>query len=497
MKGKAEAEAGRPCPPVLLPYQTAWLEDRSPVKVCEKSRRIGLSWCEAADDALLASSTVGMDVWYIGYNKDMALEFINDTAFWAKHYALPASQMENVLVEDEDKSILSYRIRFASGRRVTALSSRPSNLRGKQGKVVIDEAAFHDDLPGLFKAAIALLMWGGRVAAISTHFGDDNPFNLLVNEIRSGKKPYRLHRITLDDALAQGLYRRICRKLGKKWSRAGEAAWRKEIVDYYGDAADEELFCAPSNSAAAYLPRALVESCMDPAAPVLRWRCDPAFAELPGEDRHEEAERWLKEHLDPVLARLPETYPTWFGEDFGRSGDLTVIFPLQEQPGLTWRTPCVIELRNVPFRQQEEILFHLADRLPRFRGAAMDAGGNGQYLAEVAMQRYGSSRIRQVMLSTEWYREQMPRYKAAFEDRTIVIPRDADILDDHRAVRMEKGIAKVPEGCRTRGRDGGQRHGDAAVAGALALYAATQGECGPVEFKGSGKTRSHLGMDGF
>lgn len=497
MRTKTGRAAGGSWPPALLPYQTAWLDDDAPVKVCEKSRRVGISWCEASHDALLAGSMGGMDVWYIGYNKDMAVEFINDTAFWVQHYALAASAKEEILVEDRDKSILAYRIRFSSGHRVTALSSRPSNLRGKQGKIVIDEAAFHDDLPGLFKAAIALLMWGGRVAAISTHFGDDNPFNALVNEIRSGKKPYSLHRITLDDALAQGLYRRICLKLGRTWSRAGEDAWRREILDYYGDAADEELFCVPSNSAASYLPRTLVEACMDPASPVLRWRCEPAFAELPDEDRHEAAQRWLREHLDPVLGRLPETYPTWFGEDFGRSGDLTVIFPLQEQPGLKWRAPCVIELRNVPFRQQEEILFHLADRLPRFRGAAMDARGNGQYLSEVAMQRYGAWRIRQVMLSTEWYREQMPRYKAAFEDRALVLPRDADILDDHRAVKMETGVAKVPEGYRTRGRDGGQRHGDSAVAGALAFYAALHCEAGPVEFKVSGRTRSHTGMERF
>lgn len=484
-------------PPSLLPYQSAWIADEGPVKVCEKSRRIGLSWSEAADAALLAASDAGMDVWYVGYNREMALEFINDTAFWVRSYRLAASTAEETVVADEDRNILAFRINFASGRRVTALSSRPNNLRGKQGKVVIDEAAFHDDLPGLLKAAIALLMWGGRVVVVSTHFGDDNAFNELVNEIRAGKKPYSLHRVTLDDALAEGLYRRICLKQGKDWSREAEEAWRRELIDFYGDAADEELFCIPARAADAYLPRALVEQCMDAGIPVLRWRCDPAFAELPEDERREAAEEWCRENLDPVLDRLPREYPTYFGEDFGRSGDLSVLFPLQERPGLTYRAPCLIELRNVPFRQQEQILYRLADGLPRFRGAAMDAGGNGQYLAEVAMQRYGSWRIRQVTLSVEWYRERMPRYKAAFENRAIAIPRDADVLDDHRAVKMEKGIARVPEGRRTRGRDGGKRHGDAAIAGALAWYAAQNDECGPVEFEGTQVVRGCVSLDGF
>ncbi|EKY09759.1 hypothetical protein HMPREF9120_00295, partial [Neisseria sp. oral taxon 020 str. F0370] len=75
-------------PSALLPYQQRWCADNSPVKLCEKSRRIGLSWGEAADTALLAASSGGMDAWYIGYNKDMALEFIRDCANWAKFYGL-------------------------------------------------------------------------------------------------------------------------------------------------------------------------------------------------------------------------------------------------------------------------------------------------------------------------------------------------------------------------------------------------------------------------
>ena len=37
---------------------------------------------------------------------------------------------------------------------------------------------------------------------------------------------------------------------------------------------------------------------------------------------------------------------------------------------------------------------------------------------------------------------------------------------------MEKGVAKIPER-RSRGEDGNKRHGDSAIAGALAWYAST------------------------
>ncbi|MFW8236595.1 hypothetical protein ACOID8_34120, partial [Klebsiella pneumoniae] len=92
---------------------------------------------------------------------------------------------------------------------------------------------------------------------------------------------------------------------------------------------------------------------------------------------------------------------------------------------------------------------------PRFTGGAFDARGNGQYLAEVAMQRYGASRIQQVMLSEGWYREHMPPVKAALEDGTLDgLPRDADILADLRAVQVIKGVPRIPE-TRTTGEDKG------------------------------------------
>ena len=155
----SSAFAGDRSPAVLLAYQQRWCADQSPVKVIEKSRRVGLSWGEAADSALLAASQKGMDVWYIGYNKDMAQEFIRDCSDWAKHYALAAGEIEvteEVFKDgDDEKAILAFVIRFASGFRITALSSRPSNLRGKQGRVIIDEAAFHEQLGELLKAAMA------------------------------------------------------------------------------------------------------------------------------------------------------------------------------------------------------------------------------------------------------------------------------------------------------------------------------------------------------
>lgn len=456
---------------VLLPYQQAWVADESQVCVAEKSRRVGLSWSEACKSALKAAPSNGDDTWYIGYNKDMSEEFIRDCAFWAQHFNVVAGELEEFMFNDEDRDILAFRIRFASGHRITALSSRPSNLRGKQGRVVIDEAAFHDKLGELLKAAFALLIWGGTVSIISTHDGVDNPFNELINDIRAGKKPYSLHRITFDEAIAQGLCKRVFLSTGRTWSAEAEAEWAEKIRAIYRPNDSEELDVIPSQSGGAYMSRAMIESRMDAAIPVLRLTCPEGFEQRPQGDREAFVSDWIEQHLQPVMAQLPKNQRSSYGLDFARSGDLSILYPLLEQQSLQRRMPFLVEMRNVPFKQQEQLLFWVADNLPRFSGGAHDARGNGQYLAEVAMQRYGSSMIHQVMLTQEWYRENMPRYKAAFEDGEITIAKDADVLADHRAVVMDKGVPKVPDNGHTTGADGGQRHGDSAIAGALAWFA--------------------------
>ncbi len=278
-----------------------------------------------------------------------------------------------------------------------------------------------------------------------------------------------MHRITLDDAIGDGLYHRICRKLHTRWTAAGEAQWRARLFEEYGEEGDEELLCIPRRSGGAFLSSALIEARMREEIPVIRWEMPPEFAQCAEDERVRAAADFCAAEIAPHAAALEPDAMSWCGEDFGRSGDLTVIWPLQARKNLVRRTPFVIELRNIPFRQQEQILFYTIDRLPRFAGGAMDARGNGQYLAETAMQRYGQ-RIRQVMLSADWYRENMPRYKAAFEDGMIELPRDADILADHRALVMDQGVVRVPER-RLRGASGKPRHGDSAIAGALAYYA--------------------------
>ncbi|OQY20089.1 MAG: hypothetical protein B6I36_02270 [Desulfobacteraceae bacterium 4572_35.1] len=429
IQNTAQVEA----PAVLLPYQQVWIADDAQLKVGEKSRRIGLTWAEAADDVLIAASEKsagGMNVYYIGYNQDMAIEYVEACAMWAKVFNHAASEVEEGLWEEDqdDKHIKTYTIRFPdSGHRIVALSSRPANLRGKQGVVVIDEAAFHDKLDELLKAAVALLIWGGKVRIISTHNGNTNPFNELVQEIRKGQR-----------------------------------------AD-----ADEELDVVPSNSAGAYLPGVLVESRMVDGPQVVRLERGDAWGKMPVRLRHAEINDWCEETLLPLLDKLDPQREHALGEDFARTGDLSILAPGEIGQDMVRRCSFLLELKNIPFAQQRQIIFYILHRLPRLRSAAMDARGNGQQLAEEAADEFGHDLVQQVMLSDKWYSENLPLFKAAFEDAMIEIPKHDEVARDLRAIKMINGVPKLGK-AKTNEKGQEQRHGDSAIALAMLWFASQQ-----------------------
>jgi len=456
---------------VLLPYQKAWIEDESKVKVWEKSRRIGASYVEALASVLEAAKSKdagGQSSYYLSYSKEMTQQFARDCAFWARHIHAAAEVLEETVLNDEDKDITVYRIRFASGFEIWCLPSVARSLRSKQGRVIIDEAAFVEDLEALKKAAMALLMWGGCVRILSTHNGDDNPFNELIREIREGKQDYSLHRTTFDEALSQGLYRRICLVQKKEWTPDAEEAWRREIIDSYGDGADEELFCIPVRAGTRYFPSVLLEAVSDNGVAVIRKSCEDSFTFEKEEKRVKEFDRWLKREVRDIL--LAHTNPVYIGEDFARSGDLTSIFFDEEMPGGRLLTFLVIELRNVPFAQQWQVIKYVMDTLPSLGSAAFDSRGNGQMIAEYAAQEWPGY-VYQVMISTKWYSENFPGLKGSMEDGTTNIPDDPFIRDDFRVVGLKAGVPCVLE------RSGGpreRRHGDGAIGKLMAFYAAKE-----------------------
>lgn len=476
-------------PNVLLPYQARavnLLDSTCPVLFVEKSRRIGLTWGLAAYAALRAArdrDAGGMDVMYISYSREMTREFVDACAMWARAFSIAALEADELMFEDtnpadpeDTKHIQAFRIRFASGFEIMALSSAPRGLRGKQGVVIIDEAAFVDNLAELLKSALAFLMWGGQVVVCSTHNGTDNPFNVTIQDILAGRSRYRHMRIDFDDALRDGLYQRICLVTGRAWTPAAESVWRQEIIDFYGDGADEELFCIPTQGTGMWLSAPLIEARMTETAEVLRLELPANYMQLGGFDQAVFLAPFMKQLADAVAA-LDLELRYALGFDFARVADLSVVSLLAIEERLKRREALCVEMRNVPGREQKliigSILEHVSGRLV---GAAFDATGMGWTVAEDMGRKFGFKETEEspgliwaIKFTEDWYRLQMPPLKAAIEDDQIALIRDDDHLSDLRMVKLIRGIPRVPPV--REGETGKKRHGDYAIALALAHFA--------------------------
>lgn len=453
---------------ILLAYQESWLLNNDKVKVWQKSRRIGASYVEALNCVLKAAKSKadkGMSCYYISYAKDMTQQFINDASYWAKLMNIACEDFGESIIKDEDKDIITYKIRFSSGFEIWGLPSVPRSIRSKQGHIVIDEAAFCEDLKELLKAALAMLMWGGSVSILSTHNGEDNQFNLLIKEIEDGKKNYYLQTTDIETALRDGLYKRICEINKTEYKKTKEKEWLKTLIKYYGDAYEEELYCIPSRSGEKYFNRSLLETVINKNIEVFRFYEKDDFIYKSENERYKRTLEWFNQVKDIFRSNKDEII---LGEDFGRSGDLTVLWFEKVIKDNTSKTLCIIELKNIPFSNQEQfILLCLNELDKKFLGAAFDSRGNGQMIAENLSIEYRGI-ILQVMLSRKWYSENMPKLKSAIEDCNTDIPKDDFIIQDFLTAEIYQGIPLIRE--RT-GKIGNKRHGDSLIAKAMAIYA--------------------------
>lgn len=480
----------------LLKHQREWIADPAPLKIGPKGRRTGMTFAEAHDHVLIAAASKaagGDHCWYIGDTAEKGREYIATCAAFAQTIARELCTIEEHLFEDQEeqpdgtvktRQVTAWRIRFASGHRITGLSSRPAAIRGLQGVVVIDEAAFHNDVGKVLEAVLALLIWGGRVRIISSHNGALNAFNTLVKEAESGKFPASVHHVPFDTAVANGLYERVCYARGWPPSVAGKIAWYNQIRSAYGTrtaAMREELDAVPREDSGTMLALALIEAAMVPEYTVCRWE-KPApdgqgreFVDWPEGRRRAQMAAWIEEHVQPALDALPAQWVYGVGGDFAMRQDRSAFAVGYADQQLVRHVPLLVEARECPYDQQRQLLWHICDFLRakrRLGHGVLDAAGNGMVLAQEARQRYGADRIVELIASDAWLRVHSTQLKTAFEDRTIRIGKDLDVRNDLHQFRLVNGVGRIPSDVRKTGTDGGRRHADAAIA-ILNTHAAT------------------------
>ena len=388
----------------FLPYQCDWIFDRSPLKIIEKSRQIGITYADAYDSVIKASPRQGaLDVWISSRDEVQSKLYLEDCKYWANFLHLAAVDLGEVLLDPKNK-VSAYVLQFANQRRIYCLSSNPNALAGKRGHVKLDEFALQQDQRLLYRVAKPVTTWGGTLSIISTHRGLNSVFNEIIREIKEHGNPmgWSLHTVTLQKAIEQGIVERINAKTGRKESRPAFAQ-RTESECLDPEQWQQEYCCQPADEASAFLSFEMMTAC--------EADCMKDFA---------------------YLAACKN--PLYLGVDIARTSNLSV-FDVGEQIGDVLWDRFRLELQNKTFAEQEYELHRLL-ALPKLKRACIDKGGLGMQLAEQAKHRFGW-KAEPITFTPALKEEMAYRLRAAFEDKKIRIPRDPELRADLRGIRKQ------------------------------------------------------------
>jgi len=336
---------------------------------------------------------------------------------------------------------------------------------------VLDEFALHPDPRKLYSIAYPGITWGGSLEIFSTHRGSANFFNELVNEARhkGNPKKFSLHRVTLEDALAEGFLYKLQSKLPEGDERMG-----MDETDYFNatraGCADAESFaqeymCQPADDSTAFLSYDLIAAC------VLRGTDDLRVATEDTRDHvgRKGKIRRLQNLTLREMADLP--FDLYLGMDIARLRDLAVIW-LAALMGGVMVPLAIVEMEGVAWERQEAELYAFLG-LPRLRRGCLDATGQGNQFAERAQIKFGRHRVEAITFTPAVKAELAEPLRMAFEDRTARVPDDRQVIADHRAIKKEQTASGNVRFAADRGKDG---HSDRFWAHGLCRHAAKAGE---------------------
>lgn len=395
----------------FLPYQCAWLEDHSQIKIYEKSRRIGLTYAQSFEDVrdaggLLYDEKTGenppMDVWFSSNNESNAREYIDYCKKYARalNYVFQATE-ETVIIKDEE--IFTLRLNFANGKKITGLSSSPNMLHGKGGKIVLDEFARRDNEFEVWEAASpAGIVWGYPIRIISTHRGKTSLFYSFLKRIKKGKLNWSHHKTTFIDAVRQGLADKVFRK---KCTKDEQDAYIESVKQSAGDDTiwDQQYMCDAQDGDETLIKRPVLEAAA-------------------------KAELYNKEELH----KCKELYG---GLDVARKKNFSLLWLTEKVTPSLFVARYILAIQGVEFPKQDKIIGAILTEFPNIRRLSIDQTGMGIGLTEYLQEQFGKTRVEGVTFTMANKETMGFRMSKMMEDLSFLVPDEEKIFDDFQLVK--------------------------------------------------------------
>lgn len=403
---------------LLLPYQRKWVDDASRFKIGVWSRQTGKSFSTASEAVEDCIRNAGSTWVCLSAGERQALEWLGKVRDWASAYKLV---IENYLEDREAGEALlkAAEARWANGSRIIAIPANPKTARGYSANIVLDEFAYHEDpdkiwaamfpsisnpLAGTFTDKVAALMAGKstemqrlyKVRVVSTFNGRGNKFFDLWEKAEAKKNPFSFHKVTIEDAVRDGL------PLDIEELRAG-------LDD--AESFAQEYMCVPLDGSNVLLPYELIALAESADA--------TAFNSVP----------------DAQGLQL------YAGVDFGRQNDPTVCWLLQRM-GDTLVTREVLVLKGMDVPSQQDVL---RSRIRMCQRVSFDYTGPGIGLGDYLARDYGEwkpekhqfGKMELCTFSQSLKRDIFPKMRKAFEAPTrLRIPISRNIREDLHAMQQ-------------------------------------------------------------
>jgi phage FluMu gp28-like protein len=400
-----------PDPKYFIRSQVKWIDDDSPLKIMEKSRQVGGSNSnDYRTVGLVCAAGARFDAFISTRDQVQAKLSLENCKSWADFFHTGAVDLGEI-VFDRENNISAYALEFANRRRIYALSSNPNALAGKCGHIILDEFALHKDQRMLYRIAKPATTWGGTMTIISTHRGVATEFNKIIRSITEAGNPmgWSHHKLTIHQAVRQGIVERINKKSGRDESRLGFIRrLRAECIDE--EQWLQEYCCVPADESSAFFSHEMITAC---------------------EDNHLRLLSFEKLH-ELVITNPKSSF--YLGMDAARKENLCVIDVGEKVGDVVWDR-MRIELRGKSFSEIEFELYRLLS-LPHVKRACMDATGMGMQLAERARERFGW-KVEPVTFTPAVKEELAFGLRRDFEDRKLRMVRDDNLRSDLRALKKE------------------------------------------------------------
>ncbi|MCL2689056.1 MAG: terminase family protein [Chitinispirillia bacterium] len=443
----------------FLPYQVAWLEDRAQIKIWEKSRRIGATYTQAYEDVRdivkRTEYTKGRPVtkvYFASKDEDAGKEYIEYCVKYAKVFEMIAKDVGEQVIDEKD-GVKARVLEFANGGKIYALTSAPTAFNSKGGKIVWDEAALHKDQRQMWSGAQpAAMVWGYPIRILSTHKGKSTLFYQFCQNTKKGKSGWSLHRVTIVDAVNDGLYDKVL----------GRPTCELERAEYIGN---------------------IKKSCQSDDIFAEDYMAEPVDATT-AFITYDQIALIKADNILRSLEELASTgNPLYAGWDIGRKRDLSVIF-LLEDVGSLLLTRLIQKFDRTPFSIQKEFL-HRIMKLLKLRRICIDQTGMGLPLTEEAQEKYGKGMVEGITFTNANKETLAVNTRNLIEDRGVMIPDDQELENSiHSIKRIVTTAGNIRYDAQRTEETG---HADEFWALALAIHAKTGGHSGPVRVSSGGQ----------